>query len=76
MRRGLLVVALALVAAPGLARGADGPTPLSVRRPMAAMPPRKNMKRMAQRYITPIFLWSMVEAQSQMVARMPPLGSR
>jgi hypothetical protein len=43
---------------------------------IAAMPPRKNMNRMAVRYMTPIFLWSIVVIQSQMVAQNPPLGVR
>ena len=43
---------------------------------IAADPPRKNMKSTANRYMIPIFLWSIVVAQFQTVPTNPPVGSR
>jgi hypothetical protein len=49
----------------------------SSRRTMsAAIPPRKNMKSVANRYMIPIFLWSIVVAQFRMSAHSEPLLAR
>lgn len=43
---------------------------------MAATPPRKNIVSTATRYMTPIFLWSMVVAHATTVLRNGPRGVR